>query len=121
LVSEPDELAGWLGEEVELDMQPGGTGRIVDAGEERLVVVEQIDEGRRLSYVWWPTDAPEDVSRVELVVVAAPAGSRVVVTETAVGLDAFAMAGRWSARGAGIQAGAARGADIQVCAMRSQR
>ncbi len=36
-VATPDGLAGWLADEVELDVRPGGTGRVRDDGEERVV------------------------------------------------------------------------------------
>jgi uncharacterized protein YndB with AHSA1/START domain len=98
LVTEPSELEGWLGEEVDIDVRPGGLGRVVDHGVERRVVVEQVDDGRRFSYVWWPEGSPGEVSRVELVVLPAATGSRLVVTETTHGLDAFACAGGWSRR-----------------------
>src|SRR4051794_38578045 len=40
LVTDPDELATWLGDEVELDPVPGGAGRLVDDDVERHVRVD---------------------------------------------------------------------------------
>ena len=64
LITDPDELALWL-------------------GTERRIVVDEVVEGRRVGFVWWADDDPEQASRVELVVEEAEGGSRVTVTETA--------------------------------------
>ena len=47
---------------------------------EREIHVEVADEPSRLVWWWWHGDEP--ATRVEFLVVAAPAGTRVVVTET---------------------------------------
>jgi len=48
---------------------------------ERDIHIEVLDAPHRL--VWWWAGADQPATRVELLVVAAPAGSRVVVTESA--------------------------------------
>jgi len=48
---------------------------------ERDIHIEVFDAPHRL--VWWWAGADQPATRVELLVVAAPAGSRVVVTESA--------------------------------------
>jgi uncharacterized protein YndB with AHSA1/START domain len=53
----------------------------------REIRVEQADEPHRL--VWWWSQADEPATRVEFLVVAAPRGTRVVVTES---LPAFPLA-----------------------------
>jgi uncharacterized protein YndB with AHSA1/START domain len=80
-VSDPSRLAGWLGEEVQLDVVEGGSGRVVDDGVVRRVRVDEVDTGRKLSFTWWPEDDATGVSRVELIVVSRPGGSRLVVHE----------------------------------------
>lgn len=47
---------------------------------EREIHIELIDAPHRL--VWWWAGAEEPATRVEFVVVAAPAGARVIVTES---------------------------------------
>jgi uncharacterized protein YndB with AHSA1/START domain len=47
----------------------------------REVVVESAEAPHRLVWWWWEGDGP--ATRVEFLVVAAPAGARVVVTESA--------------------------------------
>jgi uncharacterized protein YndB with AHSA1/START domain len=60
---------GFLAEEVELDLEPGGDARFVDGDDTRTGWVEEAvppgaDEPARLAF-WWSTDG-EPASRVEL-------------------------------------------------------
>jgi uncharacterized protein YndB with AHSA1/START domain len=82
LVTDPDELATWLGDEVELEPVPGGAGRVVDDDVERHVRVDHVVEGERIEWTWWPGDDPDAASRVEIVVSPRPGGSRLDVIET---------------------------------------
>jgi uncharacterized protein YndB with AHSA1/START domain len=106
-ITEPGALAGWLADEAELEMAPGGTGRFVDDdGVERLAVVEAIEEGRQLAFRWWPADGGGwTASRVSLTVVADGAGARLLVIEQPAApagrIEARALTGRaagWDAR-----------------------
>lgn len=106
-VRRPDALATWLGEDAHFEqadpdkthgdenhgdenqrdqVSPGVAGRVYDQDGWRRLVVTQVgnrpDGARRLAFVWWPEDDAEAVSRVELVVIATPGGSRLVVHET---------------------------------------
>lgn len=47
---------------------------------EREIHIEVLDTPKRL--VWWWADAEQPATRVEFLVVAAPAGTRVIVTES---------------------------------------
>ncbi len=47
----------------------------------REIRIEAVEEPHRLVWWWWSEDAPP--RRVEILVVAAPAGSRVIVVESA--------------------------------------
>lgn len=80
-VTDPEQM-GWLGDEISLDVRPGGTGRITDDGETREVRVDTVDTGRHLSFRWWPEGDEDMASRVDLIVVPRPPGSRLVVRET---------------------------------------
>lgn len=76
--------------EVEIDATPddvwealttdAGRDRWLEDDPEREIHVESADEPSRLVWWWWTGDEP--ATRVEFLVVAAPAGTRVVVTET---------------------------------------
>ena len=57
-----------------------GRDRWLEEDPEREIHVELVEEPARLVWWWWRGDEP--ATRVEFLVVAAPAGARVVVTET---------------------------------------
>lgn len=61
---------------------------------EREIHVEVADEPSRLVWWWWSGDEP--ATRVEFLVVAAPAGTRVVVTETVPRFPLAAFAGSFA-------------------------
>lgn len=67
-ISEGDGLAAWLGEEAEIELEPGGEISVTVEGESRSGFVESVDEGRAVSF-WWSAPG-EESSRVELEVVA---------------------------------------------------
>jgi uncharacterized protein YndB with AHSA1/START domain len=77
LITDPGELEGWLADEVELEPEEGGEVRVEwESGERREGVVEEVDEGRRIVFVWG-----EEPSRVVWTLDPVPDGTRFVVTE----------------------------------------
>jgi uncharacterized protein YndB with AHSA1/START domain len=83
LLTDPDDLAAWLGREVALDPTPGAAGTVVDDdGTRRRLVVDEVDAGRRLSWRWW-TDGEGDrePSRVEITLTPTDDGTLVRVVE----------------------------------------
>jgi uncharacterized protein YndB with AHSA1/START domain len=102
LLTRPEELAGWLGAAVELEAAIGAAGLVVDHdGTTRRLVVDEVDEHRRLGWRWWVDDDGSDVSRVEISLAPADGGTCVrVVEEVAAGAPiAQASAGEaWSHR-----------------------
>jgi uncharacterized protein YndB with AHSA1/START domain len=76
-------LAEWLADEVEIEPEPGGeiVCRYAD-GEERRGEVELVEEAERLAWSWW-REGDDGPSRVELVLDAVAAGTRLTVIETA--------------------------------------
>ena len=83
-LTRPELLEQWFEAEVELDPRPGGTGRFIGAdGEDRVARVDDVDEGRRLAFTWWPDDGGDELaSKVEFVLTPTPGGTRLVVTES---------------------------------------
>jgi uncharacterized protein YndB with AHSA1/START domain len=82
LLTDPDELAAWLGTPLALDVRPGGAAAYVEPdGTTRHAVIEQVREGERLSLIWWEPD--EGVtSRVVFELTPVESGTKVAVTET---------------------------------------
>jgi uncharacterized protein YndB with AHSA1/START domain len=76
-------LAEWLADEVEIEPEPGGeiVCRYTD-GEERRGEIELVEEAERLAWSWW-REGDDGPSRVELVLDAVAAGTRLTVIETA--------------------------------------
>jgi uncharacterized protein YndB with AHSA1/START domain len=82
LITDPDELEGWLADEVELEPEEGGEVRVSwDDGERFAGVVEEVEPGRRLAFRW---GAERGDSRVEWTLTPVPAGTRLVVVERSV-------------------------------------
>jgi len=82
LLTEPAELCEWLADEVELEPEEGAPVRAVwfASGEERVGVVEEVEDGRRVRFRW-DDDATGVPSRVEWTLDDHPGGTRVVVEE----------------------------------------
>jgi uncharacterized protein YndB with AHSA1/START domain len=57
-----------------------GRDRWLEDDPDREIHIERADEPSRLVWWWWSGDEP--ATRVEFLVVAAPAGTRLVVTES---------------------------------------
>jgi len=76
------DMETWLAEEAELELEPGAEGRFrLDDGSERRALVEEVDPGRTLSWWWWSDEADDLGTRVEVRLVEAISGTRVVVVE----------------------------------------
>jgi uncharacterized protein YndB with AHSA1/START domain len=92
-LTEPDQLASWFATEAELEAAPGGIGRFGwDDGTHRDAVVEMVEEERAFVFRWGTT--ADDESRVAITLEQVEGGTRVTVTESALG--ALARLGEWS-------------------------
>ena len=88
-------------DDADVTVEPGAGGTVVDDGVERTVRIDRRDEGgdgARVAFTWWPDDRPDLVSAVELVVLPAASGSRLVVTETFASARAATAALAWDVR-----------------------
>jgi len=53
LVADPDGLATWLADDVDLDgVEPGASGTVTENGQERHVTIEEVEVGRRVALSW---------------------------------------------------------------------
>ena len=85
--------------EIEIDAPPEEVWEAVSTEEgrdrwladDRDVLVEVVDAPSRLVW-WWPDDEQDSFTRVELEIVAIPAGSRVVVVESRPSFPLVALA-----------------------------
>lgn len=72
--------ASWLGDDGEMDAVVGAEGWVTSEGETRYLVVDEVDEGRRLAFRW--ASFRDEPSRVEIELVSLPDVTRVVVSES---------------------------------------
>ncbi|MDW5593371.1 SRPBCC domain-containing protein [Conexibacter stalactiti] len=83
-VTDPDQLACWLADDVELEPRAGGAARFRwDDGGDRVGVVDELTEQRRIAFRWQAADADDDTgeSLVELTLDDVEGGTRVSVVE----------------------------------------
>jgi uncharacterized protein YndB with AHSA1/START domain len=73
-LTDSGELSRWLADDVELDVRPGGVGRIRLPDGDKSVLVTAVEEERRLSLLWWGEDG--ETSSVEMTLAPQPANTR---------------------------------------------
>lgn len=104
LLTRPDDLAGWLGAEVELDPTPGSRGLVVDHdGTRRRLEVDRVEAGRALSWRWWVEGDEATATEVEITLAPDLDGTLVHVVErplapTAPAGPAASASSAWSHR-----------------------
>jgi len=82
LVGDCDQWSDWMVDESAVEVAPGSRGRVRDDGVDRGVRITEVVEGERVQFDWWPTDRPDSVSTVELVVVPRDSGAVLHIAET---------------------------------------
>ena len=88
-LTDPERLAEWFANDVELDLRPGGAGVFRwGNGEERRAVVERVEPEERLELAW------DDDAHVEFTLEDDPDGTLLTVVESAP--EPRACAGEWS-------------------------
>ena len=80
----------WLGDDGELDTVTGADGWVSSGDDTRYLIVEEVDEARRLVYRW--ASFCDEPSRVEIELTPVPSGTRISISESP--LQAMAMASR---------------------------
>ena len=92
-------LGAWFADQIDLDMEPGSTGTVIDDDREYLVSVDEVgDHG--VAFTLAPADRPDDISLVRILATpGAEGGSTISITETwpaPVTAVASATAGPWT-------------------------
>jgi uncharacterized protein YndB with AHSA1/START domain len=83
LLTDPVELGGWLGDEVQLDPTPGGAASVLAGdGTVRNGRVVEAEAGRRLGFTWWPEDDETLASTVRFTLDQEGERTRLTVVET---------------------------------------
>ena len=82
-ISDEDQLAEWLAEEVEMDPVEGSPARFVVDGDERHGEVREVEEGRRISFTWRAPEEPATLVELTLDPLTEDGPVRLVVVETA--------------------------------------
>jgi uncharacterized protein YndB with AHSA1/START domain len=83
LLTDPVELGGWLGDEVQLDPTPGGAATVLTGdGTVRNGRVVEAEAGRRLGFTWWPEGDEGSASTVRFTIDQEGERTRLTVVET---------------------------------------
>jgi uncharacterized protein YndB with AHSA1/START domain len=94
-ITEPDQIARWFADRVELDVRPGGSGTLFFEKLTAPLVVERVEPPTLFSFRWCHADderpVPGNSTLVEFTLVATTA-ARTTLTVTETGLDAMPMA-----------------------------
>ena len=82
LLTRPEELGAWLGDEVVLDPTPGSAGRVVERdGTEHRLRVEEVETATRIAWRWWSPGDDTAASRVEITLTPSDEGTVLRVVE----------------------------------------
>jgi uncharacterized protein YndB with AHSA1/START domain len=104
LVADGAAWDAWLVDEAAVEVRPGSGGQVLDGGQARTVVVDEVTERdgeRRVVFRWWPEDGL--ASRVTLVVAPRPGGASVLhVREVPVGTPRAVMSSRPAVAGVAL-------------------
>jgi uncharacterized protein YndB with AHSA1/START domain len=82
MIGDGDRWADWMVDTASIEVEPGAIGVVTDGDEERVVRIDRVDDGQRISFAWWPQTQPDRASAVDLVILPAPHGSVLEIVET---------------------------------------
>ena len=96
-LTDPERLAEWFANDVDLDLRPGGEGVFRwDDGARRRAVVEIVEERHRFSFDWFD-DEDGPATSVDFTLEEVPDGTRLTVVESApTGLRASSAEWGWA-------------------------
>jgi uncharacterized protein YndB with AHSA1/START domain len=107
-ITDRDSLRTWLAPDAEIDLRPGGVGRLGLPDGERSILVTAVDPGRGVSMIWARDDDGE-LSSVELSVTSLDQGTLLTVVEQLILPDGPSSADPTATCIAASRAGAAAG------------
>jgi uncharacterized protein YndB with AHSA1/START domain len=76
----------WLGDDGILDAVAGAEGKVIDDGEERFLLVEEVEPAKRLVFRWASFGDPP--SRVEIELTPLDEGTKIRITEMPINVRA---------------------------------
>jgi uncharacterized protein YndB with AHSA1/START domain len=79
VLTDPEQVGGWLAEEAEFDLRPGGDLTVRTDGETREGFFEEISEPDRLVFWWGEVDG--ELARVQIDLEEVEEGTRIRVVE----------------------------------------
>lgn len=84
-ITNPEQIPDWFGGEMDWVLEPGARFSYRgNDGEQRHGTVEEVREGRRLRFVWWPVDGggEGEASEVSYLIEPGAGGTDLTVQET---------------------------------------
>jgi uncharacterized protein YndB with AHSA1/START domain len=108
LIGDGERWADWMVDASDVDVVPGGGGRVGDAAERRDVHIDTVATGERVAFEWWPVGRRDEASAVDLRIVPTTHGTVLEVVETfparSTAIAMSAAVSRWQARFSGLHA-----------------
>jgi uncharacterized protein YndB with AHSA1/START domain len=81
--------SAWLGDDGEMEVVPGAEGKVIDDGEERFLLIEEVEPAERLVFRWASFGDPP--SRVEIELKPLDEGTKIKITEMPISARAQAL------------------------------
>ena len=108
LIAAGDGWRAWMVDEADVEVAPGGTGEVAEAGARRHVEVTAVRRGESVHFVWWPAGDEELASSVSLTVDTDATGAAVLrvveVFPPAATVDPVSASIAWDVRAASMWA-----------------
>lgn len=81
--------SAWLGDDGNMEAVPGAEGEVIDDGEDRFLLVEEVEPARRLVFRWASFGDPP--SRVEIELTPLDEGTKIRITEMPINVRTQAL------------------------------
>lgn len=81
--------SAWLGDDGDVDAVPGAEGKVIDDGEVRFLLIEEVEPAKRLVFRWASFGDPP--RRVEIELTPLDEGTKIKITEMPINARAQAL------------------------------